>query len=151
MKQSRQGKILEIITENTIETQEQLIEKLNEAGYNVTQATVSRDIRELRLMKISCGFGVYKYVVSNQETHSHSAKYLNILRETITTIDHAGNLVVVKTYAGMAQAAAAALDSMSWTEIIGSIAGDDTIMIVLRSGETARSFASELSGLINLK
>lgn len=151
MKQSRQGKILEIIAENTIETQEQLIEKLNEAGYNVTQATVSRDIRELRLMKISCGFGVYKYVVSNQETHSHSAKYLNILRETITTIEHAGNLVVVKTYAGMAQAAAAALDSMSWTEIIGSIAGDDTIMIVLRSGETARSFASELSGLINLK
>lgn len=151
MKQSRQGKILEIIAENTIETQEQLMEKLNEAGYNVTQATVSRDIRELRLMKISCGFGVYKYVVSNQETHSHSAKYLNILRETITTIDHAGNLVVVKTYAGMAQAAAAALDSMSWTEIIGSIAGDDTIMIVLRSGETARSFASELSGLINLK
>lgn len=151
MKQSRQGKILEIIAENTIETQEQLIEKLNEAGYNVTQATVSRDIRELRLMKISCGFGVYKYVVSNQETHSHSAKYLNILRETITSIEHAGNLVVVKTYAGMAQAAAAALDSMSWTEIIGSIAGDDTIMIVLRSGETARSFASELSGLINLK
>ncbi len=151
MKQSRQGKILEIIAENTIETQEQLIEKLNEAGYNVTQATVSRDIRELRLMKISCGFGVYKYVVSSQETHSHSAKYLNILRETITTIDHAGNLVVVKTYAGMAQAAAAALDSMSWTEIIGSIAGDDTIMIVLRSGETARSFSSELSGLINLK
>lgn len=151
MKQSRQGKILEIIAENTIETQEQLIEKLNEAGYNVTQATVSRDIRELRLMKISCGFGVYKYVVSAEETHSHSAKYLNILRETITTIEHAGNLVVVKTYAGMAQAAAAALDSMSWTEIIGSIAGDDTIMIVLRSGETARSFSSELSGLINLK
>ena len=151
MKQSRQGKILEIIAENTIETQEQLIEKLTKAGYNVTQATVSRDIRELRLMKISCGFGVYKYVVSSQETHSHSAKYLNILRETITTIDHAGNLVVVKTYAGMAQAAAAALDSMSWTEIIGSIAGDDTIMIVLRSGEMARSFASELSGLINLK
>ena len=151
MKQSRQGKILEIIAENTIETQEQLIEKLNEAGYNVTQATVSRDIRELRLMKISCGFGVYKYVVSSQETHSHSAKYLNILRETITSIEHAGNLVVVKTYAGMAQAAAAALDSMSWTEIIGSIAGDDTIMIVLRSGETARSFSSELSGLINLK
>ena len=151
MKQSRQGKILEIISENTIETQEQLIEKLNEAGYNVTQATVSRDIRELRLMKISCGFGVYKYVVSSQETHSHSAKYLNILRETVTAIEHAGNLVVVKTYAGMAQAAAAALDSMSWTEIIGSIAGDDTIMIVLRSGETARSFSSELSGLINLK
>lgn len=151
MKQSRQGKILEIIAENTIETQEQLIDKLNEAGYNVTQATVSRDIRELRLMKISCGFGIYKYVVSNQEPHSHSAKYLNILRETVTSIEHAGNLVVVKTYAGMAQAAAAALDSMNWTEIIGSIAGDDTIMIVLRSGDTSRSFSAELSGLINLK
>lgn len=151
MKQSRQGKILEIIAENTIETQEQLIEKLNEAGYNVTQATVSRDIRELRLMKISCGFGIYKYVVSSQEPHSHSAKYLNILRETVTNIEHAGNLVVVKTYAGMAQAAAAALDSMNWTEIIGSIAGDDTIMIVLRSGDTSRAFSSELSGLINLR
>ncbi len=151
MKQSRQGKILEIIAENTIETQEQLIEKLNAEGYNVTQATVSRDIRELRLMKISCGFGIYKYVVSNQEPHSHSVKYLNILRETVTSIEHAGNLVVVKTYAGMAQAAAAALDSMNWTEIIGSIAGDDTIMIVLRSGDTSRAFSAELSGLINLR
>lgn len=151
MKQNRQSAILEIISKNTIETQEQLIEKLTEAGYNVTQATVSRDIRELRLTKVSCGFGVYKYVVSNQESHSHSVKYLNILKETVTEIEHAGNLVVVKTYAGMAQAAAAALDSMDWTEIIGSIAGDDTIMLVLRSAETARTFSLELSGLLNIK
>lgn len=150
MKQNRQNAILDIISKNTIETQEQLIEKLTEAGYNVTQATVSRDIRELRLTKVSCGFGVYKYVVSNQESHVHSVKYLNILKETVTSIEHAGNLVVVKTYAGMAQAAAAALDSMGWTEIIGSIAGDDTIMLVLRSADASRTFSLELSGLLSI-
>ena len=78
MKHSRQEKILQIISENTVETQEQLIEKLEEAGFNVTQATVSRDVRELKLTKISCGFGVYKYVVSSRDTHSHSAKFLNM-------------------------------------------------------------------------
>ena len=150
MKQNRQNAILDIISKNTIETQEQLIEKLTEAGYNVTQATVSRDIRELRLTKVSCGFGVYKYVVSNQESHVHSVKYLNILKETVTNVEHAGNLVVVKTYAGMAQAAAAALDSMGWTEIIGSIAGDDTIMLVLRSADASRTFSVELSGLLSI-
>ncbi len=149
-KQNRQGLILDIIAANTVETQEQLIEKLTEAGYPVTQATISRDIRELRLTKVACGFGVYKYVVSTQETHSHSAKYLNILKETVTSVDHAGNIVIVKTYAGMAQAAAAALDSMGWTEIIGSIAGDDTIMLVVRSVESARVFSSELLGLLGL-
>lgn len=151
MKQNRHEAILEIISKNTIETQEQLIEKLSDEGYNVTQATISRDIRELRLTKISCGFGVYKYVVSTQEPHAHSVKYLNILKETITSVEHAGNIVVVKTYAGMAQAAAAALDSMGWTEIVGSIAGDDTIMIVLRSAETSRSIAVELTGLLSIK
>ena len=151
MKQNRQEAILDIISKNTVETQEQLIEKLREDGYNVTQATISRDIRELRLTKISCGFGIYKYVVSSQEPHTHSVKYLNILKETVNDVEHAGNLVVVKTYAGMAQAAAAALDSMGWTEIIGSIAGDDTIIIVLRSAETSRSFSVELTGLLNVK
>ncbi len=149
-KQSRQGLILDIISENTVETQEQLIERLAQAGYPVTQATISRDIRELRLTKVACGFGVYKYVVSAQESHSHSAKYLNILKETVTSVDHAGNIVVVKTYVGMAQAAAAALDSMGWTEIIGSVAGDDTIMLVLRSVEASRAFSSELSGLLGI-
>ena len=149
-KQNRQELILDIIAKNNVETQEQIIEKLGEEGYAVTQATISRDIRELRLTKISCGFGVYKYVVSTQESHSHSAKYLNILKETVTNIDHAGNIVVVKTYAGMAQAAAAALDSMNWTEIIGSIAGDDTIMLVVRSADVARAFSLELSGLLGI-
>lgn len=151
MKHSRQEKILQIINENTVETQEQLIEKLEEAGFNVTQATVSRDVRELKLTKISCGFGVYKYVVSNRDSHSHSAKFLNMLKEMVTGVDHAGNLVVVKTYPGMAQAAAAALDSMEYPEIIGSIAGDDTVMLVIRSAEATRAFSLELQGLINLK
>ena len=151
MKHSRQEKILQIINENTVETQEQLIEKLEEAGFNVTQATVSRDVRELKLTKISCGFGVYKYVVSSRDSHSHSAKFLNMLKEMVTAVDHAGNLVVVKTYPGMAQAAAAALDSMEYPEIIGSIAGDDTVMLVIRSAEATRAFSLELQGLINIK
>ncbi len=150
MKQNRQAKILEVISQNTIETQEQLIEKLKEDGYDVTQATVSRDIRELRLMKVSCGFGVYKYVVSNQQAHAHSAKFTNILKETVTNVEHAGNMVVVKTYPGMANAAGAALDSMGWTEVIGSIAGDDTIFLVLRSAEASRSFSAEVIGILNL-
>ena len=150
MKKGRQEKILELITRYEIETQDELIEFLGEEGYNVTQATISRDIRELRLTKVSCGFGVYKYVVSSQESHVHSVKYLNILKETVTNVEHAGNLVVVKTYAGMAQAAAAALDSMGWTEIIGSIAGDDTIMLVLRSADASRTFSVELSGLLSI-
>lgn len=151
MKHARQEKILQIINENTVETQEQLIEKLVEAGFNVTQATVSRDVRELKLTKISCGFGVYKYVVSSRDSHAHSAKFLNMLKEMVTGVDHAGNLVVVKTYPGMAQAAAAALDSMEYPEIIGSIAGDDTVMLVIRSAEATRAFSLELQGLINLK
>ncbi len=151
MKHARQEKILQIINENTVETQEQLIEKLLEAGFNVTQATVSRDVRELKLTKISCGFGVYKYVVSSRDSHAHSAKFLNMLKEMVTGVDHAGNLVVVKTFPGMAQAAAAALDSMEYPEIIGSIAGDDTVMLVIRSAEATRAFSLELSGLINLK
>jgi transcriptional regulator of arginine metabolism len=151
MKHARQEKILQIINENTVETQEQLIEKLTEAGFNVTQATVSRDVRELKLTKISCGFGVYKYVVSSRDSHSHSAKFLNMLKEMVTGVDHAGNLVVVKTYPGMAQAAAAALDSMEYPEIIGSIAGDDTVLLVIRSAEATRAFSLELQGLINLK
>ena len=151
MKNKRQQKILELIDTYNIDTQEMMIDLLRKEGINATQTTISRDIRELRLTKIACGFGVYKYVVSSQEQHSHSAKYLNILRETVTAIDHAGNIVVVKTYAGMAQAAAAALDSMGWTEIIGSIAGDDTIMLVVRSADAARVFSSELSGLLGIQ
>ncbi len=151
MKHARQEKILQIINENTVETQEQLIEKLLEEGFNVTQATVSRDVRELKLTKISCGFGVYKYVVSSRDSHAHSAKFLNMLKEMVTGVDHAGNLVVVKTFPGMAQAAAAALDSMEYPEIIGSIAGDDTVMLVIRSAEATRAFSLELQGLINLK
>ena len=149
MKHSRQEKILQIISENTVETQEQLIEKLIEAGYNVTQATVSRDVRELKLMKISCGLGVYKYVVSNREPYSHSAKFLNILKETVVSIDHAGNLVVVKTYPGMAQAVAAGIDSLHEADILGCVAGDDCIIIVTRDTDSAIAISHRITKLIN--
>ena len=147
-KQNRQGLILDIITENTVETQEQLIEKLREAGYPVTQATISRDIRELRLTKVACGFGVYKYVVSNQETHSHSAKYLNILKETVTSTDHAGNIVVVKTYAGMAQAVATGIDNIKSNDILGCVAGDDTIFVVVSSNDAAQGISAKVKTMM---
>ena len=150
MKYRRHNKIIEIISEHDIDTQDELIIKLREAGFDVTQATVSRDIRDLKLVKISTPDHRYKYALSPRDDIHISAKYRNIIRETIIKIDFTNNFVVLRTYAGMAQAAAAALDSMGWTEIIGSIAGDDTIMLVVRSADASRTFSVELSGLLSI-
>lgn len=143
MKSKRQNRIFEIITSNDIETQDELIERLRESGYDVTQATVSRDIKELGLVKVSTMDNHYKYAVPASPTQDNikiSAKYRNIIKETVISVDGAENLVVVKTYSGMAQAAAAAIDGMGWSEIVGSIAGDDTILVVIRSTERALEF-----------
>ena len=137
MKKQRQKKILELIARYNIDTQDGLIEKLRGEGFDVTQATASRDIRELKLVKVSVDGNVYKYAESPKDDIKISVKYRNILKETLVSIDYACNMIVLKTYSGMAQAAAAALDSMGWTEIIGSIAGDDTIMLVLRSADAS--------------
>lgn len=135
VKQKRQEKIIELVEKREIGTQEELAEALTGEGFSVTQATVSRDIRELKLTKISTGVGTQKYVVlRNHESHL-SDKYIRVLREGFLSMDNAQNILVVKTVAGMAMAVAAALDAMNFSEIVGSIAGDDTIMVAVRTLE----------------
>ncbi len=144
MKYRRHNKIIEIITDYDIDTQDELISKLKEAGFDVTQATVSRDIRDLKLVKISTPDHRYKYALSPRDDIHISAKYRNIIRETIIKVDFANNFVVLRTYAGMAQAAAAAIDGMGWSEIVGTIAGDDTIFVLMRDNTAAIEFSEKL-------
>ena len=128
MKTKRQRKIIELITNYDIETQEELAAKLVENGFNVTQATISRDIRELNLTKIATKGGKQKYAVQSSSDIVSNSKYMRVLNDGIITMDTAGNILVVKTVSGMAMAVAAALDAMQIKEILGCIAGDDTIM-----------------------
>lgn len=135
MKYTRHSKILEVIEEREIETQEELASWLKQLGFNVTQATVSRDIKELRLIKVLTREGKYKYAtIKNQDT-GMSERTLKMLRNSFVSIDYAGNMIVVKTLVGSANAAAVAIDSLDIKEIIGSIAGDDTIFLLIRSEE----------------
>lgn len=145
MKYKRQKKILELIAEYDIETQDDLIEKLRESGYDVTQATVSRDIRELKLVKTAMPDRRYRYEVAQYEGIEISTKYRNIIKETVIKVDYVGNTVVLRTYTGMAQAAAAAVDGMGWDEIVGTLAGDDTIFILMRDTAAAIGFAEKVS------
>ena len=135
MKTKRQGKIIELITNYDIETQEELAAKLVENGFNVTQATISRDIRELNLTKIATKGGKQKYAVQSSSDIVSNSKYMRVLNDGIITMDTAGNILVVKTVSGMAMAVAAALDAMQIKEILGCIAGDDTIMCVVKHAE----------------
>lgn len=133
MKVERHSKIVELIGKYEIETQEELAERLNHAGYRVTQATVSRDIRELKLSKISNGKGQQKYAVMKNPGNTSSEKYVRILKDGFISMDMAQNILVIKTVSGMAMAVAAALDAIHFHEIVGCIAGDDTIMCAVRS------------------
>ena len=135
MKTKRQRKIIELITNYDIETQEELAAKLVENGFNVTQATISRDIRELNLTKIATKGGKQKYAVQSSSDKVSNSKYMRVLNDGIITMDTAGNILVVKTVSGMAMAVAAALDAMQIKEILGCIAGDDTIMCVVKHAE----------------
>ena len=145
MKYKRQKKILELIAEYDIETQDDLIERLRESCYDVTQATVSRDIRELKLVKTAMPDRRYRYEVAQYEGIEISTKYRNIIKETVIKVDYVGNTVVLRTYTGMAQAAAAAVDGMGWDEIVGTLAGDDTIFILMRDTAAAIGFAEKVS------
>ena len=155
MKSLRHEKILEIITKYDVETQEELTEYLRNEGFTVTQATVSRDIKALRLIKVAkgsdeSGDNKYKYSVNNSKDETDSvlgAKFKSILGQSVLGIDYAGNLVVVKTYAGMANASAAALDAMNIKDILGTLAGDDTILIIVRTPEEASEFAKMIEKL----
>ena len=147
MKYNRQEAIISLIGEYEIETQEELSERLREQGYKVTQATISRDIREMKLQKVIGSGGKYKYAMPKQTEHVLSLKFRNLLIETVEHVDAANNIVVVKTCAGMASGAAAAIDSMERSDVLGSVAGDDTIIIVMRSDEAAQSLILELNDI----
>lgn len=135
MKSKRHAKILEIIGRYNIETQEELSDRLEREGFHVTQATVSRDIRELKLTKVASKAGRQKYVALNENHVDMSEKYIRIFKDGFVSMDMAQNILVIKTVSGMAMAVAAALDAMDCHEIVGSIAGDDTIMCAVRTVE----------------
>ncbi len=149
MKKRRQAKILEIISSQEIETQEELQELLLEYGFEVTQATISRDIKELRLVKELSGEGRYYYSTGKKNTQNINRRAGGIFSESIINIDYALNTVVIKCFAGMANAACAAIDSMELKEVLGSIAGDDTIFILCTSEENAREFTQKLRNMLN--
>ncbi|MBR6050985.1 MAG: arginine repressor [Clostridia bacterium] len=151
MKTGRHDAILEIIATDNIDTQEQLTEKLRERGFSVTQATVSRDIKQLRLVKRSTNGGSYKYTVQKSDDPQNNAKYRNIMRETLISIRQAGTLVVVRTYTGMANAAAAAIDAVAGSLVVGTIAGDDTIFVATESEETARIFIATVKNFTGVE
>ena len=149
MKSTRHAKILELIKEYEIETQEELSEYLRKEGYHVTQATVSRDIRELRLMKRSSSHGKQRYTATSNSTDPElTTKYDRVFLEGFRSMDVAQNILVVKTVPGMAMAVAAALDHMECDEIVGSIAGDDTIMCAVRTTEDAHKLMNRLKKII---
>lgn len=148
MKKSRHQKIKELVEQFEIETQEELADKLKEAGYSVTQATVSRDIRELKLSKVPMGDGRQKYTILVHTDHYLSDKYIRVLKDGFVSMDMAQNILVVKTVSGMAMAVAAALDAMKLKEIVGSIAGDDTIMMAVRTVEDTQIVMDKIRSVL---
>lgn len=148
MKTSRHAKILELIQKNDIETQEELSAQLEREGYHVTQATVSRDIRELKLTKVALNSGKQKYVALNETSEDLTAKYTRVFREGFISMDMAQNILIIKTVSGMAMAVAAALDHMDCNEIVGSIAGDDTIMCAVRTVDDTVSLMRRLRRML---
>lgn len=149
MKKRRQAKILELISQNPIETQEELQDMLMKYGFEVTQATISRDIKELRLLKDLSNEGRYVYSSGKKSMDVINHRAGGIFNDTIITIDYAMNTVVIKCFTGMANAVCAAIDSMNLDEILGSIAGDDTIFILCRNEDTARMFTNKLRTMLN--
>ncbi|MBR7184642.1 MAG: arginine repressor [Clostridia bacterium] len=150
MKNRRQDRILELIDKYDIETQDNLIERLQASGFAATQATISRDIRELKLSKVMTGQGTYKYIRPPQNKETVNTRFNSALVESITHIDCAGNLVVIKTAAGMANAVATGIDAIHSNEILGSVAGDDTILVVIRDAEAAEKTCDKLKMMIKL-
>ena len=150
MKLERHSKIVELIGKYEIETQEELAEHLKQAGYKVTQATVSRDIRELKLTKVQSENGRQRYMVMQYQT-AFSDKYIRILKDGYVSMDMAQNILVIKTVSGMAMAVAAALDEIHFHEIVGCIAGDDTIMCAVRSVDDTILLMDKLKKLISAR
>ena len=148
MKTKRHAKILEIIRDKAVDTQEELIELLREEGFNVTQATVSRDIRELKIAKMTTGRGTYRYVLPKQPETGKGLRFSAALADSIVSVENACNLVVIKTYPGMANAVAVGIDGMNLQQVLGSVAGDDTILVATRDEEGARMLSDRLHDLL---
>lgn len=150
MKPNRQAKILELIENKEIETQEQLLSELEQCGFTTTQATISRDIKELRIIKELGKNGIYRYSVNSRQPDNSSAAKLNsIFRQCVVSCDHAQNIVVIKTMPGMASAACSAIDNMDFDTIIGTLAGDDTAFLLLRDTSSATALCSDIRRQIN--
>ncbi len=149
MKIARHTKILEIIENNAIETQEELAAKLKEEGFDVTQATISRDIREMKLTKISMENGKQKYTAIKNAEAGISNRLIRIFRDSVVKLDYAQNMIVIKTHNGMAMAVAVAIDNMQTNDILGSIAGDDAVFCVARTHNQAVEFIQKLNKIMN--
>lgn len=148
MKTRRHTKILELIGDHQIDTQEELLRRLKEAGFDVTQATVSRDIKELRLVKILSADGKYRYANSQEPARDISGKFYSLFEDSAIEVDCAMNIVVVKCLTGMANAVCAAMDSLRWEKVVGTISGDDTFLILCKTPEIASLLAEDLRKLI---
>ena len=148
MKNARQTAILSIIEQYDVETQEELAGRLKEMGIVVTQATVSRDIKELRLLKVLSGSGGYKYATADKAEHGLSERFVRMFRDSVLSIDFAGNIVVVKTLAGSANAAAEAIDSMRLPEILGTMAGDNTILVIVHNDAEAAQIVKRFHDML---
>lgn len=151
MKRARHQAILSLIHKYSIDRQEDLLKYLKDAGFNVTQATVSRDIRELRLMKATDGNGGYRYVVATEKNKAGRSpnRFENIFRESAIGVDYAGHTVIVKCFSGMANAACEVFDAMNWDKVVGTLSGDDTFFVLMRTEEDAGKICDILKEYIN--
>jgi len=150
MKSQRQAKILEIISTKNVETQEQLLDALQKEGFRGTQATISRDIKELRIVKELTNMGTYRYSAAVSEIDSSFTNRLNaIFKECVVNFDYAQNIIVIRTLPGLASAAGSAIDAMNMSSIVETLAGDDTVMVVMRDNHAAALFCGEIKSLIN--
>ena len=150
MKSQRQAKIMEIISNQNVETQEQLQAALMNEGFRCTQATISRDIKEMRIVKELTSLGTYRYTTTGNEiSGTFSAKLNTIFKECVIGFDYAQNIIVIRTLPGLAAAAGSAIDAMNLSTVVGSLAGDDTVMVVMRDSNAAAAFCGEIKNLTN--
>ena len=150
MKGQRQAKIMEIISTKNVETQEQLLIELQKEGFRCTQATISRDIKDMRIVKELTSMGTYRYTTSTNEISGTFTSRLNtIFRECVVSYDYAQNIIVIRTLPGLASAAGSAIDAMNMSAVVGTLAGDDTVMVVMRDGNAAAAFCGEIRNLTN--
>jgi len=150
MKTRRHAKILDLIKEHDIDTQDELLRCLRENGFDVTQATVSRDIKELRLVKTLSSKGKYRYSTGRDNARSISSKFYSLFGDSVVSVEAAQNILVIKCLTGMAQAVCAAMDTLNFTGVVGTLAGEDTILVVCKNNEVAEERQEEFKKLINL-